>query len=89
MVKGGGVYDDAVLGRARLDGRDGGGGADLDSFGAKVVGPVLIEVAEVGEGDHLGEVREECLWVVIPELHIWVVEEAFKDRAGDIGRLVA
>lgn len=89
MVKGGGVYDDAVLGGARLDGRDRGGGADFDAFGAKVVGPVAIEVTEVGEGNHLREIREECLWVVIPKLHVWVVEEAFKDGAGDVGGLVA
>lgn len=41
------------------------------------------------EGDHLGEVREEGLGVVVPEFHVWVVEEAFEDCAGDVCRLIA
>ncbi len=43
----------------------------------------------MGEGHHVGEVGEEGLRIVVPQFHVGVVEEAFEDRAGDVGRLVA
>ncbi len=41
------------------------------------------------EGDHLGKVGKECFRIVIPQFHVWVVEEAFEDCAGDVRCLVA
>ena len=72
-VEGCGGENDAFFG-AGFDGGDVGVGADLDAFGLEIGGPVTVESLEMGEGDHLGEVGEECLGVVIPKLHVWIVE---------------
>ena len=54
----------------------------VHAFGAEVGGPVGVEISvSLGKGDHLREVGEEGLWVVVPKLHVGVVEEAFEDGA--------
>ena len=55
-VKGAGLEDYAV-GGAGEDCGDVGVGADVDTFGAEVGGPVTVEFFEVWESDHEGEVR--------------------------------
>lgn len=84
-----GLEDDAGFGVAFEDGADVGVGADGDAFGAEIVGPLGVELGEVGEGDHEREVGEESFGVVVPEFHVRVVEETFEDGAGDVGRLIA
>ena len=79
-VEGCGREDDAFVG-AGFDGGDVGVGADVDAFGFEIGGPVTVESLEMWEGDHLGEVGEEGFRIVIPQFHVGIVEETFKDCA--------
>ena len=79
-IEGRGGENDALFG-AGFDGGDVGVGADVDAFRLEVGGPVTVEPLKMWKGDHLGEVREESLGVVIPKLHIGIVEQTFEDCA--------
>ena len=77
-IKGCGREDDAFFG-AGFDGGDVGVGADFDAFGLEVGGPVTVESLKMRESDHLGKVGKEGLRVVVPKLHVGIVEQTFKD----------
>jgi len=62
--------------------------ADLNALRAEVGGPVAVECLEVWERDHKRKVRKEGIRIVVPKFHIGVIEEAFKDGAGDVSSLV-
>ena len=83
------MEDDAGFWVALEYGDDVGVGADGDTFGFEVGPPFAIEFLEMGEGDHEGKVGQEGFGVVIPELHVGVVKEAFENSAGDVCSLVA
>lgn len=91
VISGGTVPDaevDGVVG-AGEDAVDLGARPDLDAAGLEVAAPGAVEGVQVVKGDHGGEVGQQGLGVVVPELHVGVVEEALDDGAGDAGRLVA
>ena len=88
-VEGGGFEDDTGFAEAGFDGRDVGVSANGHALGTEVGGPVGVKGLEFGEGDHLGKIWEKGFWVIVPKLHIRVVEKAFENRARDISSLIA
>ena len=88
-VEGAGLEDDAGFGAAGEDGGHVGVEPDVDAFGTKVGGPVFVEAVEIGECDHCGEVGEQGIGIVVPELHVGIGEQAFEDGTRDVGGLVA
>jgi len=86
-IKGARLQYNTIL-RTGEDGGDVSVSADFDSLRAEVGGPVAVERLEVRERDHKREVRKEGIRIVVPEFHVGVIEEAFKDGAGDVGSLI-
>ena len=72
-IEGCGGENDALVG-AGFDGGDVGVGTNVDAFGLEIGSPVTVKSLKVWKCDHLGEVRKEGFRIVIPKLHIWVVE---------------
>lgn len=79
---------DTVVG-AGEDGLDFCVCANGDSLALEVDFPLLVELVEVIECDHSREVWKQSLRIIIPELHVRIVEQSFDDSAGDAGGLVA
>lgn len=82
-------FKDNALLCARLYGRDIGIRSDVDAFGFEIVGPFTVELLKMWEGDHVWQIGKEGLRIVVPQLHVWVIEKALEDCAGYIGCLVA
>ena len=79
-VEGCGGQNDPFVG-AGFDGGDVGVGADVDAFRLEIRSPITIESLKVWERHHLGKVGKEGFRIVIPEFHVGIIEQTFKDRA--------
>jgi hypothetical protein len=84
----GGLKDDAPLAPGE-DLCDSCIESNIHPFRPKVFAPVGVEFGQFREGHHCGEVRKEGVRIIVPKLHIRIVEEAFEDGAGYICRLIA
>lgn len=63
--------------------------ADINAFGYEIFAPVFVEVVQIGESDHGGEIGQESVWRVIPKFHVSVIEKALENGTRDVGSLVS
>lgn len=72
-VKGGGLENYASFASAQYSGHI-SVCTDVDAFGFEIRRPVRVKVVAVGKCYHGWKIRQERFRIIVPELHVWIVE---------------
>lgn len=62
---------------------------DGDTLGNEVIFPFLVEVVQTVKRVHGGLIRQQRILIVVPELHVGIVEQPLDNGRGHVRRLVA